>query len=105
MNATAWKALNCGSRFGSGRVMFGTGFVGTFGIPGTPMLGGFTGAAGIGGIAVVGFGTGITTGALAKYQETKSIDLIEISGTILQAAHYFDGNGKRVALYDAAVVA
>lgn len=41
-------------------------------------------------VAVVGFGTGMTVGTLLHYPQVKSIDVIEISGTIIQNAHYFD---------------
>jgi len=41
-------------------------------------------------IAIIGFGTGITIGSLALYDEAKSIDVCEISGTILQNSSMFD---------------
>lgn len=41
-------------------------------------------------VCVIGFGTGITTGALAKYRETNRIDVVDIADTILKSAHYFD---------------
>ncbi len=45
-------------------------------------------------VAVVGFGTGITTGALAMYKETGRIDVVEIADTVIEAAPYFnDYNG------------
>ena len=41
-------------------------------------------------VAVIGFGTGLTTGAIARYRETKSVDVVEISDTIIKDAHFFD---------------
>lgn len=41
-------------------------------------------------VAVVGFGTGITTGAIAHYPETGRIDVAEISSDVIEFAHYFD---------------
>lgn len=39
---------------------------------------------------VIGFGTGVTAGELAGYSENQSIDVVEISGTLLQQAALFD---------------
>ncbi len=39
---------------------------------------------------VIGFGTGATVGTLARFNENKSVDVVEISGTVLEAAPYFD---------------
>src|SRR5690606_35624157 len=40
--------------------------------------------------AVIGFGTGITVGVLALYDKVKSIDVIEISPAVREAAPLFD---------------
>lgn len=40
--------------------------------------------------AVVGFGTGITVGSLAKYDEISSIDILEISSAVREFAPLFD---------------
>ncbi|MEY4701236.1 MAG: hypothetical protein RL326_1423, partial [Pseudomonadota bacterium] len=40
--------------------------------------------------AVVGFGTGITVGSLAKYDDISSIDILEISSAVRQFAPLFD---------------
>lgn len=39
---------------------------------------------------VIGMGTGITIGNLAKYQQTKQIDVVEIADTLINARHHFD---------------
>jgi spermidine synthase len=41
-------------------------------------------------VAVVGFGTGMTVGTLLHYPQVKSIDVVEISGTIIQNSGLFD---------------
>jgi hypothetical protein len=41
-------------------------------------------------VAVIGFGTGVTVGTLAQNPEVKSVDVSEISGTIIENAHHFD---------------
>lgn len=40
--------------------------------------------------AIIGFGTGITVGALAKYDFVKQIDLCEISAAVRNFSHHFD---------------
>ncbi len=42
--------------------------------------------------AVVGFGTGITVGSLAKYDEISSIDILEISSAVRDFAPLFDAH-------------
>jgi spermidine synthase len=39
---------------------------------------------------IIGFGTGTTIGTLAQYPEVKKIDVVEIAGTVLNNAPYFD---------------
>ncbi len=44
---------------------------------------------------VIGFGTGVTAGELARYSENQSVDLVELSGTLLKQASLFDAyNGE-----------
>ncbi len=48
--------------------------------------------------AVVGFGTGITVGSLAKYDEISSIDILEISSAVREFSPLFDphnGNASK----------
>lgn len=46
-------------------------------------------------ICVVGMGTGITIGALADFEETKTIDVAEIAGTLIKFRSHFDAyNGE-----------
>lgn len=39
---------------------------------------------------VIGFGTGVTAGTLTLYPSVKKVELVEISETLLDAAHLFD---------------
>lgn len=39
---------------------------------------------------VIGFGTGVTAGELASYSENRSVDVVELSGTLLKHASLFD---------------
>jgi predicted membrane-bound spermidine synthase len=48
-------------------------------------------------VCVVGFGTGLTVGGIARYPENKSIDVVEISGTVLEAAPLFDTYNGQVS--------
>src|SRR5262249_28316858 len=41
-------------------------------------------------VFVIGFGTGVTIGTLAKYPDTKQIDVAEISSASIESAHFFD---------------
>lgn len=41
-------------------------------------------------ICLIGLGTGITAGAFARYGESGTIDVIEISDTVIQASKFFD---------------
>ncbi|MFH2202149.1 MAG: hypothetical protein ABIJ96_03455 [Elusimicrobiota bacterium] len=44
---------------------------------------------------VIGFGTGITAGVLARYGAVRTVDIIEISPVVRRAAHLFDAyNGE-----------
>jgi predicted membrane-bound spermidine synthase len=49
-------------------------------------------------VCVVGFGTGLTIGGLARYQEVSSIDVVEISGTVLEAAPFFDNYDGQLSI-------
>lgn len=50
-------------------------------------------------VCVIGFGTGITTGSLARYKETGKIELVEIADTILKNASYFDAYNGGVSTH------
>lgn len=46
-------------------------------------------------VCVIGFGTGITIGTLSIFKEVEKIDVVEISGTVLEKAPLFDAyNGN-----------
>lgn len=47
--------------------------------------------------AVVGFGTGITVGSLAKYDEISSIDILEISSAVRELSPLFDPHNGRAS--------
>ena len=49
---------------------------------------------------VVGFGTGTTIGALTLYPEIKSVDVAEISGTLIENRHFFDPYNHEVSKSD-----
>jgi len=47
--------------------------------------------------SVIGFGTGVTVGALANYDELKHIDVVEISPILLQKKALFDAYNNKVS--------
>jgi len=57
-------------------------------------------------VCVIGFGTGITAGVLAQYDEVRSVEIIEISPVVLRIAGMFDAyNGgvskhRKVAFHE-----
>jgi predicted membrane-bound spermidine synthase len=50
--------------------------------------------------AVVGFGTGITVGSLAKYDDISSIDILEISSAVREFAPLFDPHNSGASKSD-----
>ncbi len=50
-------------------------------------------------VALVGFGTGITAGSVLAYDDIGKMDIIEISETLIQNAHYFDRYNGGVSVH------
>ncbi len=50
-------------------------------------------------VAVIGFGTGITAGAILSYEDVRRMDIIEISETLIRNAHYFDRYNGGVSVH------
>ncbi len=48
-------------------------------------------------VAVIGFGTGVTVGAVVSYPEVQKVDVIEISRSVIEQAPLFDAYTKNVS--------